>query len=172
MAVVDRNFMTDGTGQAIAEGLASLAQAIENSGGGTEVVANPEGETPTDDLESLKVGNKTYTIPEGGAVEPLIVTVALDEEGYSQSESTYEDIIEAVSNNRPVFMNWSNPDGAQYFTIVSVNRVPLSAVINDEIDPFVRFTYIYCGDSDATFLSVTFKPEQGVFSEEHAVSWS
>lgn len=102
----------------------------------------------------------------------FFVNVVLDENGYSESESTYEDIIEAVSNNRPVFMNWSNPNGAQYFTIESVNRVPLSALINDEIDPFARFTYIYCGDGDATFLSVTFKPEQGVFSEENSVSWS
>lgn len=69
MGVVDRSFLTDGTGRAIAEGLNTVAQAIENSGGGTEVVANPEGETPTDDLESLKVGNKTYAIPEGGSSE-------------------------------------------------------------------------------------------------------
>lgn len=42
-----------------------------DSGGGTTVIANPEGE-PTDDLEKLQVGNVVYSLPEGS--EPASIS--------------------------------------------------------------------------------------------------
>lgn len=58
MAVVDRQFMTDGTGQAIAEGLNSVAEAISGGGGGS-------GDAPfivefEIDSEQTVTANKTY----------------------------------------------------------------------------------------------------------------
>ena len=75
MSVVDRNFMTDGTGQAIAESLNAVAEAIEQGGGGgstseplivTATITNPETKSITADKtlsdiqEAVKAGKNVY----------------------------------------------------------------------------------------------------------------
>lgn len=45
---------------------ANWQEVGSGSGGGTTVVANPEGEA-TDELEKLQVGNDIYSIPQGGS---------------------------------------------------------------------------------------------------------
>lgn len=45
----------------------ALIEELSEGGGGTTVVANPEDEA-TDDLEKVKIGSTTYSIPSGGGI--------------------------------------------------------------------------------------------------------
>lgn len=62
-STIDGTQYTDPPQSRMEDLLLELKEAIEQGGGGTTVVANPEGEA-TDDLEKLQVGNDIYEIPQ------------------------------------------------------------------------------------------------------------
>ena len=67
-SIVEGTEYTDPPQSRIEDLLLDVKEVIEQSGGGTTVVANPEG-TATDDLSKLQVGQTIYAIPEGTEVK-------------------------------------------------------------------------------------------------------
>lgn len=67
-SIVEGTEYTDPPQSRIEDLLLDVKEVIEQGGGGTTVVANPEG-TATDDLSKLQVGQTIYAIPEGTEVE-------------------------------------------------------------------------------------------------------
>lgn len=93
MAVADRNFLTDGTGRAIAEALGEVATAIENggsSGGGVLIVQVTQTEadsssatadkTYAEVMAAIQSGKQVYAVfnhHEGSSQYPTLNTLTL-----------------------------------------------------------------------------------------------
>lgn len=61
----DVDLTTPSDGQVLTYDNANSKWINANASGGTTVIANPAG-TPTDDLETIQIGNDIYSIPSGG----------------------------------------------------------------------------------------------------------
>lgn len=169
MAVVDRQFMTDGTGQAIAEGLNAVAEAIGGGGGSSLPAVTSED---NGDVLTVVNGEWNKATPSGGSAEPLYVNVVLDENGYSEADKTFSEIHTAIQANKQVFVNWSNPNDTQGFTIKEANHIPLNNIMHDLEGSILHFICIFPGDSDVSFLKVSFYEENDiVVTEEHWCNW-
>lgn len=157
MSVVDRNFLTDGTGRAIAEALGEVAEAIENGGGGggTTVTPNPQGE-PTDDLETIQIGNTIYDIPgsgsSGGGVLIVQVTQTEADSSLATADKTYAEVMTAIQSGKQVYAVFNHHEGSYHYP--TFNTLTLSAYNNEAIDFYqadIGDDVVYC--TSATIMA-------------------
>ena len=92
-SIVEGTEYTDPPQSRIEDLLLDVKEVIEQGGGGTTVVANPEG-TATDDLSKLQVGQTIYAIPEGTEVEAN----PQDSASETLSKLKVDDIIYSIPN--------------------------------------------------------------------------
>lgn len=142
--------------------------ATKQGGGGTEVVANPEGETPTDDLESLKVGEKTYAIPEGGsASNNFIIEASIDdgdlpwpEEGVTITiDKTSEEITTALNAGKNLFVKLNFDETSNYseyeYWLIPFNRRTVKRVGANRGENKVSFACTLAGSSNTGYMEIT-----------------
>lgn len=106
-----------------------LARASASGGGGTEVVANPEG-TATTDLEKLKVGETIYGIPEGTNVvaNPTLAGTESALTGLEVGDTKYK-----------VDSGMTNPMTTQYDMIVAGANGTPTRLYDDDPNLYNKF---------------------------------
>lgn len=145
MGVVDRNFLTDGTGRAIAEELGAVAQAIENSGGGGSSLP---AVTSEDDGDVLTVVNGAWnkaTPSGGGGVLTVQVTQTEADSTYATADKTYAEVMAAIQSGKQVYAVFNHHEGSS--TYPTFNTLTLSAYNNEAIDFYqadIGEDVVYC----------------------------
>lgn len=149
MSVVDRNFLTDGTGRAIAEELGAVATAIENSGGGGG--SSLPAVTSEDNGDVLTVVNGAWNkaTPSGGGVLIVQVTQTEADSTSATADKTYAEVMAAIQSGKQVYAVFNHHEGSSQYP--TFNTLTLSAYNNEAISFYqadIGDDVVYCTSAE------------------------